>query len=591
MKKKKKPNALEDRSGSAWLFPAIMLSWIAIVAFSAYRYQGPPVQPEDCPATVFSAERAYRILDEIVGDNLPHESGSAQNKIVRQRIVDVLERFGYEVEQQAGSVIYEPDNRKIDLVNLVTRLKGRNHGSSDQQTMIVLSHYDSKPKAAGVADDGVGVAVCLEIARMLKLDTPPEHDILFVITDGEELGLLSAHAFIKSKQTDPSNLVINLEARGTCGPSLMFETNADNALAIPRFDRAVNRPFGSSLFYEVYRWLPNNTDFSVFKDAGYAGYNFAFIGNVKYYHTLNDNLQNVDHKSIQHHGDNLLGLLRELDGQEQFRPRDDELSYVVYFDFFGYKIFSWPHYWSFVFLLIGIVGHTIAYARLKKNEFFKSAAAQPDANSSSWLQQILRAPRSAGFAYTGGFLITILMFVFSLHVALDSGEALGPGWVNDALLVETSYWSIAICAAFLLVWIVDRRYLAREVYFATVMLWLMFAIGTVALFRGGSYLFTVPLLVSGVLALITSLVFKKHAAMLVFFCLAFSVGLFWLPLERMFYDAIGFRFALILIVRVVVVCTCLLPGLMMTRLSWISIYGVATAFIGVICSLVAVVFE
>ena len=53
------------------------------------------------------------------------------------------------------------------------------------------------------------------------------------------------------------------------------------------------RPSTSSLFYEVYEHLPNDTDLTVFKRLGLAGINFAAIGHVVHYHTPLDNLENV----------------------------------------------------------------------------------------------------------------------------------------------------------------------------------------------------------------------------------------------------------------------------------------------------------
>jgi len=73
---------------------------------------------------------------------------------------------------------------------------------------------------------------------------------------------------------------VNLEARGTSGPSLMFETGSANAWLMHLYESVVARPFTNSMYYVVYKLLPNDTDFTVFKKAGYQGFNFGFIGNV-----------------------------------------------------------------------------------------------------------------------------------------------------------------------------------------------------------------------------------------------------------------------------------------------------------------------
>ena len=146
---------------------------------------------------------------------------------------------------------------------------------------MLAAHYDSVLAGPGVSDDGIGVATVLEIARAVKSQPVPRHSIVFLIDDGEEAGLLGARAFVDS---DPwaKNIgaAVNLEARGTSGPSLMFETGAANAWAVRLYASSVKSPLTSSIFYTLYKRLPNDTDFTVFKAAGYEGMNFAFIGDV-----------------------------------------------------------------------------------------------------------------------------------------------------------------------------------------------------------------------------------------------------------------------------------------------------------------------
>ena len=62
-------------------------------------------------------------------------------------------------------------------------------------------------------------------------------------------------------------MVMNFEARGTQGPSWMFETSAGNGAVVAEWASLVPKPAGSSLTYEVYKRLPNDTDFTEFKNA------------------------------------------------------------------------------------------------------------------------------------------------------------------------------------------------------------------------------------------------------------------------------------------------------------------------------------
>ncbi len=105
------------------------------------------------------------------------------------------------------------------------------------------------------------------------------NDVIFLLTDGEELGLLGAAAFVNEHPwAKDVGVALNFEARGTGGPVRMFETSEQNGWLIRRFAQAAPYPRTDSISYEIYRSLPNDTDLTVFKRHGYAGLNFAFIG-------------------------------------------------------------------------------------------------------------------------------------------------------------------------------------------------------------------------------------------------------------------------------------------------------------------------
>jgi hypothetical protein len=157
-----------------------------------------------------------------------------------------------------------------------------------------------------------------------------------LFTDGEEKGLLGARAFVSQHPwTKDVAFVLNFEARGTSGPSIMFETSDRNGWLIRNFGQAASHPVGNSLSYEIYKRLPNDTDFTVFRRAGFSGLNFAFIDGLGYYHTSQDSIQNMDLGSLQHQGDYLVELTRQFGNGVSDDPRP---ANVVYFDVLG-KIF------------------------------------------------------------------------------------------------------------------------------------------------------------------------------------------------------------------------------------------------------------
>lgn len=266
----------------------------------------PEVVPAGADATAFSAERAWPRLERLIGDGAPHPVGTPAGAEVRRRLVSEFEAVGYEVELQNAWGCRPEYTVCADVTNVLARLPG----SAGGQALVLAAHYDSHGSGPGVADDMAAVAAIVEVAGMLRAEPQLRNDVIFLITDGEEVGLTGAEAFLGHPWAADVGLVANFEARGTGGRSLLFQTSPGNAWLIERFAAAAPRPVTSSLLYDLYRLLPNDTDLSVFLEAGMAGINFAFVEGVERYHTALDDLAHLDRGSFQHHGDNALAAVR-----------------------------------------------------------------------------------------------------------------------------------------------------------------------------------------------------------------------------------------------------------------------------------------
>jgi len=315
---------------------AFALAGIAmLLAATLAAYRPPAPLGPDTPPGAFSAYRAEAILRDLVGNGIPHPIGSPAGARMRETIVKRLAALGYAPQLQSGFVCR--GGVCGSPVNIVATLRG---STEDRDAVMLAAHYDSVPAGPGASDDGAAVATLLEIARILAARPPSPHPIVLLLTDGEEAGLLGASLFVQqhplSKQV---KAVVNLEARGTSGPSLMFETGTANTWLMRLYGSAIARPFSNSLYYVVYKRLPNDTDFSVFKTAAYQGFNFAFIGDVGRYHTPLDSVANASASSIQHQGDNALAALSALANSPTLHPAVAE---SVFFDGFARTLITWP---------------------------------------------------------------------------------------------------------------------------------------------------------------------------------------------------------------------------------------------------------
>ncbi len=281
----------------------------ALGALSIAAVSPPAVVAADAPVEEFSAERAYRQVEQI-GSQV-HPAGSAAAGDVREHITTALREVGLEPEvQQAvgGTGALSGPYGMADVRNVVAVLPG----SNPTGTLFLVAHYDSVQVSFGGNDDGAGVGTLLETARALAAGPRPANDVLFLFTDAEEACLCGAEAFVSQHPAARrGGVVLNVESRGSHGPAVMFETSAGNSDVVDVYGAAAPYPVATSFAVEVYRLLPTDTDFTPFRESGrFTGLNTAYIDGSAVYHSPQDTPQAMDRASLQQHGSNALALAR-----------------------------------------------------------------------------------------------------------------------------------------------------------------------------------------------------------------------------------------------------------------------------------------
>lgn len=290
---------------------------IGIGVLSLRETSPPELATTDAPPQTFSVTRAFAELEKIAAK--PHPMNSPANREVREWIASRFREFGLEVVIDQGFVQEQvhPTAATCDYVtNVLARWPGRDSlaGKPDADALMIVAHHDSVGTGPGAGDDGAACAAILECARALTTRTErPQHDVIFLLTDGEEIALLGAKHWVRAGTwRERVQAIVNFEARGAAGPSILFETSTGNAPYVEAFADAVDAPIGNSLAYEIYRRMPNDTDFSVFRSHGHRGLNFAFIGEHRRYHTSEDTPANLDKRSLERHGVQMLALIDRL---------------------------------------------------------------------------------------------------------------------------------------------------------------------------------------------------------------------------------------------------------------------------------------
>ena len=261
----------------------------------------------------------------------PHPTGSPEQDAVRGYLVGALAALGVPAEVQHTTALRAWGGGQFSagaVHNVLARLEGAARRRRRGKAVVLVRSYNSVATGPGASDDGAAVAALLETLRALRAGPPLRNDVVFLFTDGEERGLLGATAFAaEHPRMRDAGLVLNLEARGHTGRSLMFETTGGNGRLVRELGRAAPYPDANSLSSEIYKRLPNNSDLTVFREAGVPGMNFAYTDGVTHYHTRLDSVANVDRRSLQHHGAFALSLARHFGDLPLDDLRGDDAVY------------------------------------------------------------------------------------------------------------------------------------------------------------------------------------------------------------------------------------------------------------------------
>jgi hypothetical protein len=302
-----------------------------------------------------------------------HPTGSAQAEISRAYILQRMTALGLDPAVAPGDAVERLKWFRTPVVsgghvnNLVGTLKGTDPSLG---AVMMMAHSDSVPGSPGAADDAAGVVTLLETVRALEASGPHRRDVVVAITDGEEPGLLGARALFAplSQGGDPRlthvGVILNFEARGGGGRVSMFETGPSNEARIGLFSSAVHNTNANSLMSEVYKYMPNSTDFTVAEMAGFVGYNFAFIGKEFDYHSPSSTPAALDKGSLQHMGEQAVAIARTLADAPTLPARTGDAAYS---DLLGGPVLAYPAGagWAILGLAIALVVFAAWRARVR----------------------------------------------------------------------------------------------------------------------------------------------------------------------------------------------------------------------------------
>jgi len=188
------------------------MSAIAIILVSLTHHQSPvsfdpsdaplsqqpadpvPTLPEPSPlsmefrrAPVVVPDRLMADLEALAFDRSTPDSREQSREYIRSRLIAA----GWTPQSQPFA----------EGINIIAKKPGRN---PTEGSILLGAHYDTVPGSAGASDNGSGVAVLLEVARLLQ-DWQTERSLELAFFDLEEIGLHGSFAFASDQ-----NLVADL---------------------------------------------------------------------------------------------------------------------------------------------------------------------------------------------------------------------------------------------------------------------------------------------------------------------------------------------------------------------------------------------
>ena len=293
----------------AGVLALVLLLLVAVLSTLALAPAAP--RGADAPAGEFSAARALGELEQVAV--APRPVGSPEHARAREHLLATLERLGWrtEVHEAVGATDVGPGTQPVALVrNVVATLPG----TDPTGTVLLAAHYDTVAAAPGAADDGIGVGVLLEVARALTAEgaAPPRNDVVVLLTDAEEPGLLGAEAFARERAAGLGpTVVLNHEARGARGTPLTFRMTSPNEVLLDALARSPGA-MAESAAEVAFEALPNGSDYTRFSGAGLHALDTAVAAGGEHYHSPTDDLGHLSPASLQQMGSTSLAVTAHL---------------------------------------------------------------------------------------------------------------------------------------------------------------------------------------------------------------------------------------------------------------------------------------
>jgi hypothetical protein len=402
---------------------------------------------------------------------------------VRDHLVAQIRGLGLEPEVQETTIARaEPTGDRAQVVkteNILVRLPG----SASTGAVLVSGHYDSVPTSAGAADCAGCAVTTLEALRALQAGPPLRNDVIFLFTDGEEIGVRGAQAFVEQHPwAKDVALALVFEGYGPQGAAMIYVTSPESGAILGQAVAAAPHPLAYSFINDLMWTLARNTgsDLDAFVAGDHAGLGFIHLSlaGAPAYHTQADSAANLDPRSLQHHGEHAVAVVRHFGGL----PLDTlaKAPNAVDFAVAPYVVARYGGQWALPLALLAAL---------------------------LWLGVVIAGLRRRAL-HVGGLLLGIVLFLVSLLASLAAVTlawwllrladlrlhmyTVG-GWYAGPLYL-LAFLALTLAVVVALYNLARRRCALADLAVGTLAWWVLLAPLTALNLAGFSYLFAWPLL-------------------------------------------------------------------------------------------------
>ncbi|MBX2990545.1 MAG: M20/M25/M40 family metallo-hydrolase [Bacteroidetes bacterium] len=281
---------------------------------SLHAQRGNPVTPAEGPSLLFDVDPVLQQLAGAIDSSRLIASlqrleafrtrHSSTDSLVAAKnwLVTKFQEYGYSDVLQHNFTWSSRTLQNIVVTKTGTRFPNT--------YVLLIGHYDSISEtptslAPGVNDNGSGIALILEVARLLASKNL-DYSVRFICFSAEEQGLVGSRAYVQNVVVPENHnikIVINVDEiggyRGNANTMVKVERDEDNS---PSSNNEASARYTDTLaaITRTYSTLTTTitnaygSDYMSFEDAGYVITGYYEGIETPHYHRSTDNFANVD---------------------------------------------------------------------------------------------------------------------------------------------------------------------------------------------------------------------------------------------------------------------------------------------------------